>query len=322
MDLLTADRLYKAFDVGRGVRVHAVNDVSLAVRKGECLAIIGESGSGKSTLGRILLGIIDADSGTTNFASAGGGSRQRVQAVFQEPYESLNPRHRILSIVREPLDINRRDLSRQERDAQAQKMLRLVGLADHLHDRLPKALSGGQQQRVGIARALILDPEMLVLDEPTSSLDVSVRAQILDLLGKLKRERGISMLYISHDIGSVETIADRVAVMYRGQIMEIGETRSLLAAPKHPYTKALLSARLLPDPSARTVPMKLHGEIPSQTKIPDHCLFAGRCPEEIAACRRAPIPMYGSDETSATRCIHFAASGAKRDAAATTEEPT
>lgn len=323
MDLLTADRLYKTFDVGRGVRVHAINDVSLAVRKGECLTIIGESGSGKSTLGRILLGLIEADSGATHFAGSGEGSRlRRIQAVFQEPFESLNPRHRIHAIVREPLDINRRDLSRAKRDELAREMLRLVGLADHLHDRFPKALSGGQQQRVGIARALVLEPEMLILDEPTSSLDVSVRAQILQLLVRLKAERGISMLYISHDIGSVEAIADRVAVMYRGQIMEIGETASLLSAPNHPYTKALLSARLLPDPDSKTVPMTLRGEIPSQTKIPDHCLFAGRCPEEVDACRRAPIPMFDIGDVSAARCIHLAAPAGPAGASDVAREPT
>lgn len=307
MALLTADRIYKTFDVGRGVRVHAVNDVSLEVRKGECLAIIGESGSGKSTLGRVILGLIEPDSGHSHYHGEGQekANRLRIQAVFQEPYEALNPRHRIISIVREPLDINRREMAGAERDERAMQMLRLVGLPDALHDRLPKALSGGQQQRVGIARALVLEPEMLVLDEPTSSLDVSIRAQILALLHDLKRQRGISMLYISHDIGSVESIADRIAVMYRGQIMEVGETASLLAAPKHPYTKALLSARLLPDPDIRTAPMKLRGEIPSQTSIPNYCLFAGRCPEEIDACRAAPIPMFAIDASRECRCIHY-----------------
>jgi oligopeptide/dipeptide ABC transporter ATP-binding protein len=325
MALLTAERLSKTFDVGRGVRVHAINNVSLEVLKGECLAIIGESGSGKSTLGRILLGLIKADAGQTHYHGAGqtGGAGRRIQAVFQEPYESLNPRHRILSIVREPLDINRRDLSRAARNERAAEMLRLVGLPEHLHDRLPRALSGGQQQRVGVARALVLDPEMLVLDEPTSSLDVSVRAQILELLQMLKQERGISMLYISHDIGSVETIADRVAVMYRGQIMEVGETAAVLSAPTHPYTKALLSARLLPDPTIKTVPMKLRGEIPSQTSIPHHCLFAGRCPEEIDECRKAPIPMFEVDATRESRCIHYRDRDALRiHAAADPSNPT
>ena len=255
MALLTASGLSKSFDIGRGTMVHAVKDVSLELHKGECLAIIGESGSGKSTLGRILLGLIDPDRGEIALGEGSVARRQRIQAVFQEPYQSLNPRHRILPIVREPLDINRRDMSRSERDAKAQEMLELVGLTRDLHNRLPHNLSGGQQQRVGIARALILGPEMLVLDEPTSSLDVSVRAQILELLGDLKRQRGISMLYISHDIGSVETIADRVAVMYRGEIVEVGETVSLLSSPEHPYTKMLLSARLVPDPDIQPAPM-------------------------------------------------------------------
>lgn len=305
MALLTAERIHKTFDIGHGLRVHAINDVSLEVRRGECLAIIGESGSGKSTLGRVLLGLIEPDSGSWRYGKGdrSNGVGRRIQAVFQEPYESLNPRHRILRIVREPLDINRRDLSRAQRDERAREMLRLVGLADMFHDRLPKALSGGQQQRVGVARALVLEPEMLILDEPTSSLDVSVRAQILELLRRLKTERNISMLYISHDIGSVEAIADRVAVMYRGKIMEVGPTRELLSAPTHPYTKALLSSRLLPDPAVKTVPVKLSGEIPSQTHIPNYCLFAGRCPEEIGECRAGPIPMFDVGGTRLSRCI-------------------
>jgi ABC-type glutathione transport system ATPase component len=262
MALLTATGLSKTFELAHNVHVRAVDDVSIAVEKGECLAVIGESGSGKSTLGRMLLGLIEPDAGQVVYSggNAHGGPNLHIQAVFQEPYESLNPRHRILSIVREPLDINRRDMSRDERDERARQMLRLVGLPDAFHDRLPRNLSGGQQQRVGIARAIVLEPEMLILDEPTSSLDVSVRAQILDLLGTLKRERGIAMLYISHDITSVERIADRVAVMYRGKVKEVGDTAVLLANPTHPYTQVLLSARLRPDPDIRPAPMRIYDE--------------------------------------------------------------
>lgn len=267
MALLTATGLSKTFDLGSDVKVHAVNDVSIEVMQGECLAVIGESGSGKSTLGRMLLGLITPDTGTVvyNGGRTGKGLNLRIQAVFQEPYESLNPRHRILSIVREPLDINRRDMSRAECDERARQMLRLVGLPEQFHDRLPRNLSGGQQQRVGIARALVLEPEMLILDEPTSSLDVSVRAQILDLLATLKRERGISMLYISHDIGSVERIADRVAVMYRGKVKEVGATAQVLSAPTHPYTQVLLSSRLRPDPEVKPGPLKIYNENLDQT---------------------------------------------------------
>ena len=263
MALLTATALSKTFELAHDVRVRAVDDVSIAVERGECLAIIGESGSGKSTLGRMLLGLVKPDAGEVVYNGGGGtrgGPNLHIQAVFQEPYESLNPRHRILSIVREPLDVNRRDLSRAERDERARRVLRQVGLPDAFHDRLPRNLSGGQQQRVGIARAIVLEPEMLILDEPTSSLDVSVRAQILDLLSALKRERGIAMLYISHDITSVERIADRVAVMYRGKVKEVGETAALLANPTHPYTQVLLSARLRPDPDIRPAPMKTYDE--------------------------------------------------------------
>jgi oligopeptide/dipeptide ABC transporter ATP-binding protein len=308
MSLLTAADISKTFDIGRGRRIHALHEVSIDVRRGECLAIIGESGSGKSTLGRIILGLINADSGKVGYAGIGelGTARNRhtrIQAVFQEPFESLNPRRRVLSIVREPLDVNRRDLSRDERNRKATQILDLVGLPEELHSRYPQALSGGQQQRVGIARALVLEPEMLILDEPTSSLDVSVRAQILDLLLKLKRERGISMLYISHDIGSVEAIADRVAVMYRGKVMEIGNATELLRSPHHPYTKVLLSARLIPDPDVPPAAMQIQGEIPSQTVIPPFCFFAGRCPDEIEACRSGPVPMVELGGGRQSRCI-------------------
>ena len=285
MALLTASGLCKSFYIGRGKTVHAVKDVSLKLDKSECLAIIGESGSGKSTLGRILLGLIEPDRGEIVLEEGSAAKRQRIQAVFQEPYQSLNPRHRILSIVREPLDINRRAMSRSDRDAEARKMLELVGLPHDLHDRLPHNLSGGQQQRVGIARALILGPEMLVLDEPTSSLDVSVRAQILELLGDLKRRRGISMLYISHDIGSVETIADRVAVMYRGEIMESGETASLLSSPVHPYTKMLLSARLVPDPDVPPAPMIERFALGSEPIVGSNSVAS-----ENAAIQTIPVP--------------------------------
>jgi oligopeptide/dipeptide ABC transporter ATP-binding protein len=323
MALVSASDITRTFDVGRGVRVHALNGVTIEVRKGECLAIIGESGSGKSTLGRILLGLIEPDSGTWKYhaSDAAGFGHRRIQAVFQEPFQSLNPRHRIRAIVREPLDINARNLPRSERDERARGMLRLVGLSDEFHERLPHELSGGQQQRVGIARALVLQPEMLVLDEPTSSLDVSVRAQILDLLAELKARQGISMLYISHDIGSVERIADRVAVMYRGQIMETGETAGLLAEPMHPYSRALLSARLVPDPDVRTQPIKLVGEIPSQTSIPHHCLFAGRCPDEIPECRAGPIPMFRTGVDRESRCIQHRHDAATTAAAAGSQTP-
>jgi oligopeptide/dipeptide ABC transporter ATP-binding protein len=317
MSLLSAEHISKTFDAGRGRRIHALNDVSIDVQRGECLAIIGESGSGKSTLGRILLELISADAGTVSYAGLGqppsaGDRRTRVQAVFQEPYESLNPRRRILSIVREPLDVNRRDLPRGERNRRARLMLVRVGLPEELHARFPRDLSGGQQQRVGIARALILEPEMLILDEPTSSLDVSVRAQILDLLLELKRERGISMLYISHDIGSVEAVADRVAVMYRGQVMEVGAATHLLQRPAHPYTKMLLSARLVPDPDIPPAPVVIRGEVPSQTNVPAHCFFAGRCPEELDQCRRGPIPMGQIEAGHLSRCIRHPALALER----------
>lgn len=309
MSVLIATDIAKTFVVGHR-RVHALNGVSLEVGEGECLAIIGESGSGKSTFGRVMLGLITPDAGSFRYVPRPAGKGRQpaagIQAVFQEPYDQLNPRHRVISIVREPLDINRRDLGKSERTELARRALALVRLAPEFHERYPRDLSGGQQQRVGIARALVLEPDMLVLDEPTSSLDVSVRAQILELLRELKATRSISMLYISHDIGSVESIADRVAVLYRGQVMELGDTSDVLNAPAHPYTKALLSARLRPDPRVKPQYLPLRGEIPSQATIPNHCLFAGRCVEEIDVCTRAPVPLAPLGTRRQSRCLRHA----------------
>jgi ABC-type microcin C transport system duplicated ATPase subunit YejF len=231
----------------------AIDDVSLEVPQGRTVAVIGESGSGKSTLARLILGVYKTAGGQVRFddvdiASLGKDAMRRLRArigvVFQEPYESLNPRMRIGRIIEEPLVVHQPCLSRDERRARVEAMLREVDLDPVVADRYPAALSGGQQQRIGIARALIGEPSLVVLDEPTSSLDLSVRAQVLVLLARLQKARGLTYLMITHDIASVEYFADEVLVMYRGRIVERGPTAQVLGEPQEAYTKRLLSARL------------------------------------------------------------------------------
>ncbi|WP_460405148.1 ABC transporter ATP-binding protein [Actinophytocola sediminis] len=281
-----------------GKEVHAVNGVSLSVGAGETVAVIGESGSGKSTLGRIALGLITPTEGEVRFGGTALGGlsksgmralRSRMQVVFQEPYESLNPRIRVGDTVAEPLIIHRPELSDAERRKLVIAMLERVGLSEEHAQRYPRNLSGGQQQRIGIARAIITEPELVVLDEPTSSLDVSVRAKVLDLLRDLQREHGIAYIFISHDLATVGLISDRVAVMYLGQIVEQGPTAEVLGNPKHPYTKALMSATLSAVVGEKREHIPLRGEIPNPSTAPTVCVLSGRCPIEIDECSTGPV---------------------------------
>jgi oligopeptide/dipeptide ABC transporter ATP-binding protein len=293
--VLEVEGLTKRFPLrGRRGSVHAVSDVSLAVDEGESLGLVGESGSGKTTTGRCILRLLDPSSGSIRFrgvdltAVSGKelrGLRRQLQVVFQEPYESLNPRLAVAQIVEEPLQLHRRDLSPAERRARVLELMDRVQLRRDLAGRRPDELSGGQQQRVGIARAIATDPEFVVLDEPTSSLDVSVRAQILELLLALQREQRLSYLFISHDLSTIQYSCQRVAVMYLGRIVEVGPTRAVFEDARHPYTRALLSSILRPTPGATRERIVLEGEVPSAVELPSGCPFASRCPLAIAACR-------------------------------------
>lgn len=304
MSLVSLDALEKRFDVGGDRHVYAVNGVSLAIEPGETLAVIGESGSGKSTVGRLALGLLTPDAGTVRFEDQDIAAldrarmrelRARMSVVFQEPRESLNPRMRIEAAVREPLAIHRIG-SREEQRERVLEALEHVGLSGgQVAERYPAALSGGQQQRVGIARAIVTRPRFVVLDEPTSSLDLSVRAQILNLLGELQRELGLAYLFISHDIATIAHVSDRVAVMYLGRVMELGPTDEVMTAPRHPYTRALLTATLSPDVDERQEHYPLHGEIPSPTKLPSGCPLYGRCPLQEGRCAQAPIALREVD---------------------------
>ena len=295
-----------------GKEVFAVNGVSLAVEQGETVAVIGESGSGKSTLGRIALGLITPTGGEARFDGTAlsalskadmRAARARLQVVFQEPYESLNPRIKVGDIVAEPLIIHQPGLSRAQRRERVVAMLERVGLTAEHADRLPRHLSGGQQQRIGIARAIITGPRLVVLDEPTSSLDVSVRARVLDLLRDLQREEGMSYLFISHDLATVGTISDRVAVMYLGQIVEQGPTAEVLGNPRHPYTKALLSATLSAVVGERQEHVPLRGEIPNPTREPQVCVLSGRCPIEVPECSSGPIAVRVVGDRHGVTCL-------------------
>ncbi len=272
--------------------VHAVDEVSFAVQRGEALGLVGESGCGKTTLGRLVLRLLDPTAGEILFdgqpiarlnKAALRPLRPRMQVVFQNPLQSLSPRLRIYDIVAEPLRTHGRAAGDDLR-GRVVALLEQVGLgAQHL-DRFPHEISGGQCQRVAIARALALDPQLLVLDEPTSALDVSVQAQILNLLADLRRRLGLTYLFISHDLSVVEYISDRIAVMYLGQIVEIGPSAGIFAAPKHPYTKALLNAVPEPDVSARRELVVLEGNVPSPANPPPGCRFHTRCPLAFERC--------------------------------------
>lgn len=306
MPIVEMTDVFKAFDTSGG-RVHAVNGVSLSVEPGETLALIGESGSGKSTLGRLLLGLYRADTGSIRFDGREltdmaepelRAMRSKMTVVFQEPDESLNPRMTIGQNVAEPLRIHERGLSATERERRVREALEAVALDPDLATRYPRQLSGGQQQRVGVARAIVTDPKFVVLDEPTSSLDLSVRSQIIKLLRELQDRLELSYLFITHDIHTVHYVSDRIAVMYLGQIVEYGPTAEVFENPRHPYTMALLASTLSVDPTERLPRLQLAGEIPKPTDLPPGCLFYSRCPyrsDERCATERPSLRLVGDD---------------------------
>jgi oligopeptide/dipeptide ABC transporter ATP-binding protein len=308
--LLELAGLSKEFPVRRGFfqqrlgTVRALDAVDLTVRRGECLALVGESGSGKTTLGRCALRLVEPTAGRVLFdgedllalrSGALRARRRRFQMIFQDPYGSLDPRQRVGSIVEEPLKIHT-SLDRAARALRAGELLRDVGLAPELKVRYPHELSGGQRQRVGIARALAAGPDLLVADEPVSSLDVSVRGQILSLLAGLQARLGLTLLLISHDLAAVERLADRVAVMYLGRIVEIGGREEVLQKPRHPYTVSLLSAVPRPEPGRRRSRIVLPGEPPSPMAPPPGCPFHPRCPIARPRCAAERPGLFAVEE--------------------------
>ncbi len=291
---VAVEGLSKMYPGRRGAQpVVAVDDVSFTIPPGRTLGLVGESGSGKSTIARLVLSLIPADAGEVRilgerFSSLSPAEirkrRADLQIVFQEPYESLDPRIRIGDAIAEPLILHT-DLNREARAARVTELMELVALDPGLLDRHPHQLSGGQQQRVNIARAIATDPKVLVLDEPTSSLDVSVRVGVLQLLLSLQRRLGLTYLLISHDLPTVRRICDDVAVMYLGRIVEIGPTATILQDPKHPYTEYLLASELGVDPTVPLPPFQVR-EATQSGRPSEGCVFSSRCPLVIDACRR------------------------------------
>jgi peptide/nickel transport system ATP-binding protein len=309
--LAATDRIAKYFPVGggffgRGGRfLRAVDGVSIRVRRGETMGLVGESGCGKSTLGRLMLRLVDPTVGRVIFDGADVTRwsqremrplRRRMQIIFQDPYSSLNPRMTVREIVGEPLRIHRLTKTRADEEARIVSLLERVGLRSDVMERYPHEFSGGQRQRIGIARALAVEPEFIVCDEPTASLDVSIQAQIVNLLVELQETLGLSYLLVSHDLNVVEHVSHRVAVMYLGRIVEQAPSKAIYDEPRHPYTRALLAAVPQPDPEKKRVRLVLEGDVPSPIDPPPGCAFHPRCPRAVAGKCEVDVPQLA--ETS------------------------
>jgi len=318
--LLEVRGLHTSFPVrgGRGERVHAVNGVDLRLDRGETLGLVGESGSGKSTTGRSVLRLVEPDRGTILFDGmdvlamdrrALRQFRRRAQFVFQDPFSALNPRLTVGSMLEEVLQVHQIGTGTADRRTRAGALLERVGLDADVVRRFPHEFSGGQRQRLGIARALAVEPELLILDEPVSALDVSIQAQIVNLLRELQRSQGLAYLFIAHDLGLVQHLSHRVAVMYLGRIMESAPTEQLFQNPRHPYTQALLAA--IPgrggemSGGAETGAPRLQGETPSPIHLPSGCPFCSRCPhpERDAACSAAIPELSEVDPGQFVACV-------------------
>ncbi|WP_445809267.1 ABC transporter ATP-binding protein [Yoonia sp.] len=305
--------LCKRFPVGGKQFVNAVNHVDLNISPGEILGMVGESGSGKSTIGRVILRLSEPTEGSIEFNGQDithlpSGKvrplRRDMQMVFQDPWSALNPRMRIRDLIAEPIKLHM-PLSRSERDDRTEDLARRVNLSTSFLNRTPANLSGGQLQRVCIARAIATDPKLIVLDEPTSSLDLSVRAGILELLSEIREETKAAMLLISHDLGTVRMISDRIAVLYLGEVVEQGQADTLFETPAHPYTQALLSAHLPADPRIKVTRHVLEGEVPSPIALPAGCKFHTRCPVAIDRCRSVVPDTLSVPTGQEARCLRI-----------------
>jgi oligopeptide/dipeptide ABC transporter ATP-binding protein len=315
--ILEVEGLRQWFAVGKGwlsrIRhVRAVEDVSFTIARGEVLGLVGESGSGKSTLGRAVLRLSTPTAGRIVFDGLDVTHlsrrrlrplRPRMQMIFQDPFASLNPRMTVGQIIGAPFVIHQKSMSRRERGERVAAALSAVGLSQQHAARYPHEFSGGQRQRIGIARAIVMEPRLLVADEPVSALDVSVQAQIVNLLADIKRKLDLTILFISHDLAVVGHVCNRVAVMYLGRIVEIAETRTLFRQPRHPYTEALFSAVPDTDPTAQRERIILKGDIPSPLAPPSGCAFRTRCPYALPACAEAVPPLRAVAPRHLSACI-------------------
>jgi oligopeptide/dipeptide ABC transporter ATP-binding protein len=318
--LLSVRNLEKQFPTSSGT-VRALSDVSFDVRRGCILGIVGESGSGKTTAGRCILRLIEPSGGEAIFDGVDlfklsekelRAYRRRLQIIFQDPYSSLNPRMRVGDIIGEAIDTHRlaRGAAREERIAQ---LLGRVGLKPEHARRYPHEFSGGQRQRIGIARALAVEPELIIADEPVSALDVSVQAQVLNLMQELQQQLGLTMVFISHDLSVVEYLCDDIVVLYLGRIMEMGPAQEVYANPRHPYTQVLLSAVPVADPRAKRDRIILKGDIPSPLNPPSGCVFRTRCPYAVQACAEIVPPREDVSRDHSVACIRQAELAGQRE---------
>lgn len=317
--ILEVNQLKKHFPIEGGIlkrqvgSIKAVDGVSFRVNKGETLGLVGESGCGKSTTGRMLMRLIEPTEGqiifegreiTTLSNTDMRNLRKDIQMVFQDPYASLNPRHTVERIIEEPLIVHRLG-NREERKARVRELLEIVGLSSYHAKRYPHQFSGGQRQRIGIAKALAVDPKLIIADEPVSALDVSIQAQVLNLLEDLQKKLDLTFLFIAHDLGVVRQICNRVGVMYLGRIVELADTEVLYEAPKHPYTKALLSAVPVPDPDSLQERIILSGDVPSPANPPKGCPFHTRCSEVMEVCKTVVPEFRAVAQDHYTACHLF-----------------
>ena len=310
-EFISIENLTKTFHTNAG-DVQAVNDVSFSLRKGSIVGLVGESGSGKTTLGRCILRLIEPSSGSINLEGANllklNSSqlrviRRRMQIIFQDPFPSLNPRLRVEDIIAEGIKVHDKEISKKERLIRVAELMEEVGLQAEQMSRYPHEFSGGQRQRVGIARALAVNPEFIVADESVSALDVSVQAQILNLMLSLRDKHNLTILFIAHDLSVVEYLCDEVVVLYLGKIVESGDAAELYANPQHPYTRALLSAVPVPDPRANIDREILKGDMPSPLSPPSGCVFQSRCKYADAKCLETMPPTVSFNERHSAACL-------------------
>lgn len=314
--LIEATNIKKHFPLKRGWfeekrAVRAVDGISFRIKKGETFGLVGESGCGKSTTGRLLNGLIPVDSGEITFKGKDLSKlnrkewkkyRPKMQMVFQDPFASLSPRMKIKDILKEPLDIHFKQMNSKEKDRLVMNLLEKCGISEFHLNKYPHEFSGGQRQRIGIARALILQPDLIIADEPVSALDVSIQSQILNLMKDLQKEFDLTYLFISHDLSVVEHISDRVGVMYLGDLVEVATKEKIFTDPKHPYTQALLSSIPQMDPTVKREPMILSGEIPSADNPPTGCKFHTRCPFATDECKQKVPEKQNIDDDQMVAC--------------------
>jgi peptide/nickel transport system ATP-binding protein len=321
--ILEINGLKKHFHLGKGRILKAVNDVTFHIKKGETFGLVGESGCGKSTIGRTIIGLYNRTDGEVLFGGENVHKlsekqlfklRQRMQMIFQDPYASLNPRSTVREVISEPMEVHNLFKNKKEQNERVYELLEEVGLNRDHANRYPHEFSGGQRQRIGIARALALNPEFVIADEPISALDVSVQAQVVNLLKELQKEKGLTFLFIAHDLSMVKQISDRIGVMYLGNMVELTESDSLYENPLHPYTQALLSAIPIPDPDIEESRERiiLQGELPSPINPPSGCVFRTRCPFAMDVCSEEK-PEWQEVETNHFVACHLYHENSKQE---------